>query len=122
MPSKIEHEFQKEIAAFMADEIAKVKVQVRTEGGINPKISLLYRREGVISSMIAPVPGHFLETESGKQYLTEIAIPTLVRIFNSTGATIICLAWITEAWLWKIDNTDNTTYLTSEQIDLAKKN
>lgn len=122
---KIEHEFQKDIDKFKIDTVNRITRLAETTGMVLPQIPILYHDHGGgIRDFTVSVPVEYTQSDQSKDFLTTIVIPMLLDMFKKSNRTIICLAWVMEAWIWEANKNDydNLEHLTHKRYDEIKAN
>ena len=70
---------------------------------VEPKIHILgsLPDDNKPTLAIVPIPGELMNSNLGKDLLTDKIIPEIMEHIRKDGITPVCLSMVTEGWMWK---------------------
>lgn len=120
----IEHEFQKDIDKFKIEQREWLFKEIELHGHARPTLSVLYKWFDGLYSMELPLPDDFMTSEYSKQLLTKTIIPGILEMFTKTKREVICVSFVTEAWMRTLafdEKIKHRSDITRDMLDQAKK-
>jgi hypothetical protein len=91
-----------EVQTFLKEQEESLKASIDNRGGLPPTVTILFynERDGYKQKILA-IPEVVISSDTFKDMLTEVIIPSLIREERKRQTECIAVVYITEMWMRK---------------------